>query len=209
VLSDADAVASVLPAVVKVRAASGVGTGVVVGSTGAILTNQHVVREASSVKVELQDERVLTATVVRTDATRDLALLQPEATDLPRATLGDARTLRLGEGLIAIGYPLGLEGGPTVTRGVFSGSRPLKGAEWIQTDTALNPGNSGGPLISLRGEVVGINTFGIRNGGGVQIEGMNFAISSEEIRTFLDDPALASRATPTARATTTRASAAR
>lgn len=184
-LSEQEAVARVLPAVVRVVAPGGSGSGVIVDSDGLVVTNEHVVERTRSVEVRLRDGRSLRATVVQRDAEADLATLRLEESGLPTAPLGDADRLALGEPLMAIGYALGFRGDPSITRGVFSGLRTGPRAEYVQTDAAINPGNSGGPLVSLRGEVVGINSFGIRGTQRQPVEGVNFAISSNSVREFL------------------------
>jgi len=166
------AVDAVGPAVVRVEVPpepgrhrrGGSGSGVIISPDGLVLTNSHVVEGVSSVRLALSDGRRMEARLVGDDAHTDLALLR--ATDdstLPTARLGDSKQLRRGQLVIAIGNPLGFES--TVTAGVVSAlGRTLRGRtgmlidDVIQTDAALNPGNSGGPLVSAHGEVVGINT---------------------------------------------------
>jgi S1-C subfamily serine protease len=166
-----DVVDRIGPAVVRldVRAAggrrrSGTGSGVVVAPDGLVLTNSHVVGAAAHVDVGTLEGRTLTARVVGDDPDTDLALVRVnESVSLPSATLGDSKRLKRGQLVVAIGHPLGFES--TVTAGVISAlGRSLRAStgrlidDLIQTDAALNPGNSGGPLVSTRGEVIGINT---------------------------------------------------
>ena len=142
------------------------GSGFVVSRDGYILTNNHVVEGADRIKVALQDRRVFDAKVIGRDSTTDVAVLKVEATDLTTITFGDDEQLRVGEWVLAVGNPLGLDF--TVTAGIVSakGRGALSGlqrsqydiADFIQTDAAINPGNSGGPLVNARGEVVGINS---------------------------------------------------
>jgi Do/DeqQ family serine protease len=137
----------------------GNGSGVIVSNDGYILTNNHVVKSASNIKVILNDSRKLDAKVVGSDAFSDIAVLKINADNLKPAKLGNSGTLRPGEWALAIGSPLGYD--HTVTLGIISAlSRQISNAnvEFIQTDAAINPGNSGGPLVNLEGEVVGINT---------------------------------------------------
>jgi Do/DeqQ family serine protease len=139
----------------------GSGSGVIIRPDGYILTNNHVVRKATDIKVTLSDKRTFNAKVVGRDSFTDLALLKVDATDLPAAKLGDSKNIRPGDFAIAIGSPVGLD--QTVTMGIVSAlGRSLtsvgNGISLIQTDAAINPGNSGGPLINIDGEVVGINT---------------------------------------------------
>jgi serine protease Do len=185
-LTEQDAVSRVLPAVVRISHVGTVGTGVIVTTDGLIVTNAHVVGEARTVDVQLQDGRKLIGTVERADSWADLAAVRVGENTLPTVTLGDPAHLQLGASVIAIGYALDLPGGPTVTRGLYSATRDGKrGVQYVQTDAAINPGNSGGPLISVDGETVGLNTWGIRQEDGVAVQGVNFAISGSSVRGFL------------------------
>src|SRR5712675_1278153 len=175
-----DVVDSVSPAVVRLDVKpseqarqGGSGSGVIVSPDGLVLTNSHVVGGTSRLRVTTADGQSLTAVVVGDDPDTDLALLRVnESVTLPFAPLGDSRHLRRGQLVIAIGNPLGFES--TVTAGVVSAlGRSLRARtgrlidDLIQTDAALNPGNSGGPLVSSRGEVVGINTAIIMGAQGI------------------------------------------
>ena len=153
----------------------GAGSGFIVSNDGVILTNAHVVRDADEVIVKLQDRREYRAKVLGSDTKTDVAVLKIEAKGLPTVPLGDTRNLKVGEWVIAIGEPYGLES--TVTAGVVSAKgRNIdeNGVQFIQTDVAVNPGNSGGPLFNTRGEVVGINSQIYSETGGYQ--GLSFAI---------------------------------
>lgn len=148
----------------------GQGSGVIISNEGEILTNNHVVEGASSVKVKLSDGTEYEAELIGADSQTDLALLKlKEAKDLPKAALGDSEKLGVGDWVMAIGNPFGLES--TVTVGVLSGKGRVIGAgpydDFLQTDASINPGNSGGPLFNTKGEVVGINTAIIRGGQGI------------------------------------------
>jgi serine protease Do len=154
----------------------GEGSGFIVSADGVILTNAHVVRDASEVTVKLQDRREFRAKVLGSDPKTDVAVLKIDARNLPVVPLGNTRNLQVGEWVLAIGSPYGLES--TVTAGVVSAKgRTLPGdggVPFIQTDVAVNPGNSGGPLFNTRGEVVGINSQIYSQTGGYQ--GVSFAI---------------------------------
>jgi serine protease Do len=152
------------------------GSGFILSADGYILTNAHVVDEASEVSVKLTDKREFKAKVIGTDKRTDVALLKIEATGLPKVTIGDPDKLKVGEWVAAIGKPFGLEN--TITAGIVS----AKGRElpnenlvpYIQTDVPINPGNSGGPLFNLKGEVVGVNSMIYSRTGGSM--GLAFAI---------------------------------
>jgi len=154
----------------------GLGSGFIVSADGIVLTNAHVVDGADTVTVALTDKREFTAKVLGTDKTTDIAVLKIDAKSLPFVTIGDPATMRVGEWVVAIGAPFGLDN--TVTAGIVSAKgRSLPGdaaVPFIQTDAAVNPGNSGGPLFNLKGEVVGINSQIFSRSGGFQ--GLAFAI---------------------------------
>ena len=154
----------------------GTGSGFVISGDGYILTNAHVVADASEVVVRLTDKREFKAKVLGSDRRTDVALIKIEASGLPVATLGDPNKLKVGEWVVAIGSPFGLEN--TVTAGIVSAkgrSLPQENyVPFIQTDAAVNPGNSGGPLFNMRGEVVGINSQIYSRSGGYM--GLSFAI---------------------------------
>jgi serine protease Do len=154
----------------------GQGSGFIISSDGLILTNAHVVREAKDVTVKLSDRREFTAKVLGSDPTTDIAVLRIAASGLPTVRLGDPRQLEVGDPVLAIGAPYGLE--QTATTGIVSAKgRSLPGdavVPFIQTDAAVNPGNSGGPLFDGTGGVVGINAQIYSQSGGFQ--GLSFAI---------------------------------
>ncbi len=154
----------------------GQGSGFIVNADGVILTNAHVVRDAKEVTVKLTDRREFIAKVLGADPKTDVAVLKIDAKNLPTVTLGKTSDLRVGEWVLAIGSPFGFEN--TVTAGVVSAkgrSLPDDSAvPFIQTDVAVNPGNSGGPLFNTRGEVIGINSQIYSRSGGYQ--GVSFAI---------------------------------
>jgi serine protease Do len=154
----------------------GLGSGFIVSSDGILLTNAHVVNGADEVTVRLTDQREFKAKVLGTDKTTDVAVLKINAKDLPVVHIGNPESTRVGEWVVAIGAPYGLDN--TVTSGIVSAkSRSLPGdsaVPFIQTDAAVNPGNSGGPLFNLKGEVIGINSQIFSRSGGFQ--GVAFAI---------------------------------
>jgi serine protease Do len=153
-----------------------VGSGFIITSDGYLVTNAHVVEGADEVKVNLADKREFKAKVVGYDKRTDVALLKIDAKDLPKVTIGDPDKMKVGEWVVAIGKPFGLEN--TMTAGIVSAKgRDLpqeKLVPYIQTDVAINPGNSGGPLFNLKGEVVGINSLIFSRSGGYM--GLAFAI---------------------------------
>lgn len=157
----------------------GVGSGFFISSDGFLLTNAHVVDGANDIYVTLTDKRELKGRVVGLDKRTDVALIKIDATGLPRLALGDSRNIRVGQWVLAIGSPFGLEN--TVTAGIVSAKSRETGEylPFIQTDVAVNPGNSGGPLINMRGEVIGINSQ-ILSGSGGSI-GISFAIPIDEV----------------------------
>jgi serine protease Do len=154
----------------------GMGSGFILSADGIILTNAHVVKDATEVTVKLTDRREFSAKVLGHDPKTDVAVLKIDAKNLPVVTLGNPKDLRVGEWVLAIGSPFGFEN--TVTAGVVSAkgrSLPDDSAvPYLQTDVAVNPGNSGGPLFNARGEVVGINAQIYSRSGGYQ--GVSFAI---------------------------------
>ena len=153
-----------------------VGSGFIISNDGYLITNAHVVDGADEVTVKLTDKREYKAKVIGADKRTDVALLKIEAKDLPKVTIGDPEKLKVGEWVVAIGKPFGLES--TMTAGIVSAKgRDLPQENlvpFIQTDAAVNPGNSGGPLFNLRGEVVGINSMIFSRTGGYM--GLSFAI---------------------------------
>ena len=160
-----------------------VGTGIIFDDLGNVLTNYHVVARAEAIKVSLWNGEVMTAQLFREDPRNDLAIIKIEADSLMPAVFGDSNALRVGEDVIAVGHALGLEGGPTVSKGVISAldraivsssGRQLSGL--IQTDAAINEGNSGGPLVNVHGEVVGLNS--VKMGIG---EGVGFALNINSV----------------------------
>jgi serine protease Do len=163
------------------RELKGIGTGVIITGRGDVLTNNHVIEDATNIKVLLSDGRRYQASVVGSDPKTDLAVIRikPEG-KLPVITFGDSDKVEVGEWVMAIGHPRGLD--QTVTQGIISATHrqgitdPSSYQDFLQTDAAINPGNSGGPLLNLRGEVIGINSIIASESGGS--EGIGFAIPS-------------------------------
>ena len=169
----------------------GQGSGFILDKQGHILTNNHVIDNAQKVEVTLSDKHKYKATVVGVDKGHDLALLQiNNAPDLQPATLSESTNLTVGQRVYAIGNPFGLSG--TMTRGIISAIRSIRGPgnspieDAIQTDAAVNPGNSGGPLLNSRGEVIGITTL-IANNGADQSSGIGFAIPVNTAKAVIAD----------------------
>lgn len=172
----------------------GQGSGFIVSADGLILTNAHVVRDAQVVTVKLTDRREYTATVLGSDPKTDVAVLKIDAKDLPTVTMGNSNDLKVGEWVLAIGSPYGFEN--SVSAGVVSAKgRSLPDdsvVPFIQTDVAVNPGNSGGPLFNARGEVVGINSQIYSRTGGYQ--GLSFAIPIDLVSKIKDQIVATGRA---------------
>ncbi len=166
----------------------GVGTGVVLTSDGEILTNAHVIEDAADVVVRFAGEtEPRVAKILATDIGNDLALIKVEATGLVAATFAKPGSVKIGDTVVAIGYALALDGGPTVTSGIVSALKRTietdSGAlnSLIQTDAAISSGNSGGPLVNLKGEVVGINTAVARGDYESAANNIGFSISVDEV----------------------------
>jgi serine protease Do len=166
----------------------GQGSGFIVSDDGYILTNNHVVDNATEITVQLRDEREFRAKVVGADPSTDLALIKIDAQNLTPARFGDSDQVREGSWVVAVGNPFGLQS--TITAGIVSATgRTRVGIadyeDFIQTDAAINPGNSGGPLVNLNGEVVGVNTaIATRSGGNM---GIGFAIPSNFAQSIMDE----------------------
>jgi S1-C subfamily serine protease len=167
----------------------GQGSGFIIDKEGHVLTNYHVIADARQVEVTLHNRKKYRATVVGTDRSHDLAVIQIKGAEFKPMVLGDSRSLQVGQKVYAIGNPFGLAG--TMTRGIISSIRPVQEPdgmqidEAIQTDAAINPGNSGGPLLNWHGEVIGINTMIASNVG--QSAGIGFAIPVNTAKGVLND----------------------
>ncbi len=163
------------------------GTGIIVRPDGYIFTNSHVVQDAQDIKVHLANGEVYDGRVVGMDFLSDLAIVKIPAEGLPTLEFGDSDALRVGDWVMALGNALGLTGGPTVTLGIISGKGRTVTTEigilydLIQTDAAINEGNSGGPLVNMDGEVIGINTVIL-----TRAQGVGFAVSSSVASPILE-----------------------
>ncbi|HVF33184.1 MAG TPA: trypsin-like peptidase domain-containing protein [Acidimicrobiales bacterium] len=196
--SVADVVAAVAPAVVSIQVEApggvGAGSGVILTDDGEVLTNAHVVAGASAVRVLVAGEaQPRTATIVGADPTADLALLRLDGPGgLRTVELGSSFDVAVGDDVVAIGNALGLSGGPTVTRGIVSAlDRSLETASGtmtglIQTDASISSGNSGGPLVNVDGEVIGINTAVAATNRGTSAENIGFAIAVDRVQPVVD-----------------------
>ena len=188
--------ASVAPSVVTISSTSqseagsgeSVGTGIFLTATGEILTNAHVVEGATKIQVRLYNEtEPRTGKVLAADAGNDLALVKIEGTNFKAAQFADPKAIRIGDAVIAIGYALNLDGGPSVTTGIVSALNRTITTEngalngLIQTDTAISSGNSGGPLVNYKAEVVGINTAVARGDNSTAANNIGFAVSTKEV----------------------------
>jgi S1-C subfamily serine protease len=201
----------VLPAVVNVTTdisqqggnGQGVGTGFIVRSDGVVVTNCHVVEAASKITVFTSeaDPRQFDARVIGSDCLHDLAVLKIDATDMPTVALGNSAELQLGQRVVALGYALALEGGPTITAGIVSSldrtitaqdpnclvetcgeNQTRTYSDVVQTDAAINHGNSGGPLVNMQGQVVGINSA-----GDDSAQNIGFAIAIDSVKQTIAD----------------------
>ena len=189
--SIADLVDQVNPSVVSIAVESlnrrlfvqfddeGAGTGIIVSPEGHIVTNYHVIQSSRAIKVTLPSGEAYDATVVGVDRLTDLAVVKVDAQGLPAARFGDSGAVRVGDWVVALGNALALKGGPTVTLGIVSARGRTADTDrgvlydMIQTDAAINSGNSGGPLVNMSGDVIGVNTAILR-----QAQGIGFAASS-------------------------------
>ena len=181
-----DVVTMVQPSVVRIETDIAMGSGVIITNTGWVVTNTHVLRDASSIEITLTSGKTFNGISVLWHASLDIALVKidSELMNFPKAMLGSLADVSVGEEVVAIGYALGLPGQATVTTGIASAVRTIDtqytgiSTEYIQTDAAINGGNSGGPLVNLKGEVIGINTWGLV---AIDVTLLNFAIPIDAI----------------------------
>ena len=183
--------AASIPSVVSISTDCGSGTGVVLSQNGYLVTNAHVVDGAKTIRVRLTDDREFTARILGVDDVSDLAVLDIDATDLTPARFGDSDSLRVGDSVVAIGDPLGSELRGTMTNGIISAiNRDVavdgRTMSLIQTNAALNSGNSGGPLINEYGQVVGINVIKMTSRYS-NVEGLGFAIPTASMQRIVND----------------------
>lgn len=178
-LTAAEVFAQVRPAIVRIRSSRGSGSGFFFDRDGRVLTNSHVVGSDKKVTVTMDDSRLVTGDVVGRDEARDLAVVKVAVQRDKALVLADSDTVAVGDEVLAVGYPLGsaLGGQASLTKGVVSAKRTGRWGNLIQIDAALNPGNSGGPLLNAQGEVIGINVGVIRQEGGTTIQAIGFAIA--------------------------------
>jgi putative serine protease PepD len=186
-----DVVATVAPSVVRIETNLYGGSCVIITNDGWVLTNLHVLEDAEWVKIMTMDGTIYDAeTTYWYSLHFDAALLKIDSshTDFPADTLGSSSDVTIGEEVVAIGHPLGLPGQATVTTGIVSAVRTIFGDEYIQTDAAVNHGNSGGPLVNLKGEVIGINTWGFTDDYvGENITNLNFAIPIDYLQSLINE----------------------
>lgn len=181
-----EVVALLESAVVRIETAEGSGSGIIISRTGYVLTNNHVVEDATLVRITLMDEETYDGVVVDREEHRDLAIVGiiADRSGFPEVTLGLSENISVGEEVVAIGYSLGLEGQVTVSKGIISAVRSIDNRNYIQTDAPMNPGNSGGPLVNLKGEIIGINTAKYV---GIEVEGIGLAIPIHEAILFIQN----------------------
>jgi S1-C subfamily serine protease len=184
-------VVSANPAVVRIDVTGSAfkvsGSGFIVDESGYVLTNQHVIVSSTSIQVTLMTNDIYAATVVDTDKKRDIALLKitSKRTDFPTISLGTAKDAAVGDQVLAVGFPLGpeLAGPASFTGGIVSAIRTIDGLAYIQTDAAINSGNSGGPLVDIQGMVVGICTAALVESNA---QGIGLAIPIADVLQFID-----------------------
>jgi len=178
-----DVANKVIPAVVSIEAEEATGSGFIIDEEGHIITNYHVIKDRTKIRIYLNDKRIFAAKLIGSDPETDVALLKINGDNLPIAILGDSEALKVGQKVAAVGSPFGLES--TITTGIVSAKHRTRGntiyRDFIQTDANVNPGNSGGPLVNLNGEVIGMNTFIL-----AQTEGLGFSIPSNLIKKIVD-----------------------
>ena len=184
IYSLADVVALLEPIVVRIETSEGSGSGIIITQSGYVLTNNHVVEDATLVTITLMNGEKYDGIVVARDEQRDLAIVGiiADHSDFTEGILGSSENIKVGEDVVAIGYSLSLEGQVTFSKGIVSAIRDIDSSSFIQTDAAINPGNSGGPLVTLKGKIIGINAAKYVGQG---IEGVGLAIPIDEAKWFI------------------------
>ena len=184
--------ASVVKVIGTVTGGMSGGSGVIVRQNGYVLTNYHVIQDATAITVTISTGEFFRATVATSNPARDLAVLKMDTAkgDFKAATLGTSATCSIGEAVIAIGYPLlfypELAGPASYTSGILSAKRNFDGFAWLQTDASINRGNSGGPLVNMKGEVIGINTLRVfEDDDGYPIDNIGFAIPIDDAKQLI------------------------
>jgi serine protease Do len=165
------------------------GSGSIVDNRGYILTNAHVIANAQTIKVTLKDGTTFEATVIGSDTNQDLAIIKltTTRTDFPVITLGTVSDVLVGEDVMTVGFPGGtdLPGPASFTNGIVSALRTYQGANYIQTDAPISPGNSGGALVTISGKMIGVPTAGLNPGFGQDFEDINLAIPIDQVNAFI------------------------
>ena len=186
----ADLVALIQMGIVQIETGGSTGSGFIINADGLVMTNEHVVGSAQSVNVWLTNGRRYSGNVLERDATADLALVQIDSTErFDPIEIGDPSSVRVGDEVLALGFPLAdtIGNSLTVTRGIISSTRQTAGVDLWQTDAAINPGNSGGPLVGSDGRVIGVNTSRIEEtDSGRPVQSIGFAVSASEFERRLD-----------------------
>ena len=179
-LSTNEIVSKISPVVVYII---NLGTGIVIDSSGYILTNNHVIDGENNLVVRFNDRTQSNAQIVYQNSSLDIAIIKCSANNLSSVQLGSSEDGTVGSEVIAVGYPYGsiLGDSPTISKGIISSFRYIDSVNYIQTDTALNPGSSGSPLVNIYGEIIGLNTFGLTD-----TQGMNFAINLNDIKSYVE-----------------------
>ncbi|MFC1990218.1 trypsin-like peptidase domain-containing protein [Chloroflexota bacterium] len=183
ILSTGDVVKKVSPAVVLIVTDQGSGTGMFISSDGYVLTNEHVVSESHFATLNLPDKKSILAGIIYRDQALDIAILKSAGVNYPVVILGSKAEPMLGEDVVALGFPSAAKLGSSVSvsKGIISAFRTIDGVNYIQTDASLNPGSSGGPMVNMQGEVIGMNTLKLR-----ETEGISFAIDINNIKTHIE-----------------------
>lgn len=189
ILTNAQIIAKIRPAIVYIETNKGSGTGMIIESNGLVLTNAHVIKGATSIKIILSDKRVLTAESVGRDEIKDIALIKANATNLTIVKLGNSNIVAQGDEVFTLGYPFGIEGDVSFKEGTISRRLSEGDGEYFEISAEIHPGNSGGPLVNKYGEVVGVNSamIGQKIGGIIVGETIKLAIPIDVAKNLIDD----------------------